>query len=446
MDSMERTLGDRSIEEPVMRTWELNENSTRYDWSVAAPSDDTLVTSWWVIGSVSTFVVLVTAVVATAILHKAKTRRTAFNQYLIGIIIPDFVMSFVCAIVCFMSAAAGHFYSAALCRAQTWFLVFGTAGNTWMSVVILRELLRLLSSAKQLKRYSSPTPFVVTKQCGIALLWASIVASWGLFPESWKIPHRTMPKSGYVCLPVDYDLASSLFFFLVYFAALCGVPICYAIYAMIKIKREQLMPKQGQRKLIAMYLLRIILLLFVWWLPSLFFLFVYSQVPYWLTMFMAVWAHIQGAASAFMMLGKPDVRRAVVDLLLCRACRQQPSPEEETKGQTKGQTKVPRKSSTLTTDEEGGTSGNDAAVRSSQKMSFGWGRKTILHRATSLEQPVAVDLPILEEDIASGAGGSAEDESAPESTTIDHRQHNLGFGWDDAADDEFNENGQQGTV
>ena len=124
---------------------------------------------------------------------------------------------------------------------------------------------------------------------------------------------------------------------------------------------------------------------------------------------------------------------------------QREKPRGKPMGKTKGQTKVPRKSSTLTTDEEGRTSGNDSAVRNSQKMSFGWGRKTILPRAARLEQPVAVDSPILEEDIASGAGGSAEDESALESTTIDHRQQNLGFGWDDAADDEFNENGQQGN-
>ena len=106
----ERTMSRQAIllGQPVLRYSELNENSTRYDYLVAAPSDDDLVKMWTTTGSVSVFVTIFVAVVFTSVLLSKKTRQLSFNLYLVGLMIPDLTMNFFCIIRCFMAVASRH--------------------------------------------------------------------------------------------------------------------------------------------------------------------------------------------------------------------------------------------------------------------------------------------------------------------------------------------------
>lgn len=317
---MEQALKERtSIEHPLLRASDLDENSTRWDHHASAPSDEALVRWWICIGTASAFVAIVVAVVMCAILMKAKTRRLSFNLYLVGLMVPDFIYSFVCGIFCFMNVAVGRFYSQMTCLLQSFFLTLGIGGNYWVTLLIMRELLHMLRASKRCRRYNVASRKTAIKQCGMALLWSAFVATWGLLPRSWNIPLQTLSKNGYGCATLDYDLASCLFYWLVFFPAMSGVPIGYTIYVCFTIWREKLMPRQGQRKLITIYLLRIVVCLFVWWLPSFFGILIYPKIPGVGNLFFAMWIHLQGAASALLMLGKPDVLQAVKDLLLCHS-------------------------------------------------------------------------------------------------------------------------------
>lgn len=115
---------------PPLRVWDLNENSTRYDRIVAAPSDEALF-RMWVIWSVLNYVVSAFVfIVFFGILSDRKARRSPFNLYLIFLMIPDILFAFTCAITCTLNAIVGHFYSVPVCKFQSFYVVFGIGEST----------------------------------------------------------------------------------------------------------------------------------------------------------------------------------------------------------------------------------------------------------------------------------------------------------------------------
>jgi len=161
----------------------------------------------------------------------------------------------------------------------------------------------------------------VLKQAAAVLLYSSFLGALGILPESWGVPIRTSSQNGYVCAPIEYDLTSMLFYFLVFFAAMSGLPITYIAYICFDIWRRSLMPRKGQRKQISIYLLRVSLVMLLSWLPCTLYKYLPSSVvgP-WVQLFFSLWIHLQPLLSVVLMLGKSDIRQAVMMLISCRAC------------------------------------------------------------------------------------------------------------------------------
>mmetsp|Transcript_31671 Transcript_31671/g.64435 ORF Transcript_31671/g.64435 Transcript_31671/m.64435 type:complete len:525 (+) Transcript_31671:325-1899(+) len=311
---------DVPLGQPVLRFSDLNENSTRYDYLAAAPSDDDLVKMWIAIGTTSVVVSVWVGIIFSGIACSRKARALTFNLYLLFLMVPDFLMSFLCAIACFLAVSAGHWYSPFMCHFQSWFIVFGIGGNSWMTVVILRQIHKMLCNARRCIRYTNPTRKQVCIQSGIALLWATFLGIWAVLPTSWNIPIRTYPQQGYACVPIEYNFPSSLFYFLVFFPCLSGIPLIYTTYVIFDVWRKSLLPKRGQRRVFAVYMMRIILCMYCWWLPSIMFkYFIPSAVGPWGKCFFSIWMHLQGIASSGLMLGKPDINKGVKNLVTCRA-------------------------------------------------------------------------------------------------------------------------------
>ena len=116
---------DVPLGQPVLRFSDLNENSTRYDYLAAAPDDDELVKMWIAIGTTSAVVAVWVGVIFSSVLCSKKARSLSFNLYLVFLMIPDFFMSFLCTIACFLAVSVGHWYSSGWCKFQSWFIVFG---------------------------------------------------------------------------------------------------------------------------------------------------------------------------------------------------------------------------------------------------------------------------------------------------------------------------------
>lgn len=110
---------------PPLRTWDLNENSTRYDHIVAAPSDEALVRMWAIWSALTFLVSVFVLIVFLGILSDTKARRSSFNLYLIFLMVPDLVFSLICTISCAINSLVGHFYSESLCRFQSFYVMFG---------------------------------------------------------------------------------------------------------------------------------------------------------------------------------------------------------------------------------------------------------------------------------------------------------------------------------
>ena len=204
-----------------------------------------------------------------------------------------------------------------------------------MTVIILRQIHKMLCNAQRCIRYKNPTKKEVCIQSGLVLLWASFLGVWPILPYDWNVPIRTYPQQGYACVPIEYSFPSSLFYFLVFFPCMSGIPLLYTTYVIFNIWRKSLLPKKGQRRIFAVYMMRIIVTMYFWWLPSIMFkYFIPSLINPWAKAFFSIWMHLQGMVSSGMMLGKPDINKAVKGFLTCRAdpcvalCGRPPIPDD----------------------------------------------------------------------------------------------------------------------
>ena len=66
-----------------IREWEIDENSTRYDYLLAAPSDEQLTRYWYSWAGISLFGGLFVAAILFGFLSSKNVRSRSFNVYLI---------------------------------------------------------------------------------------------------------------------------------------------------------------------------------------------------------------------------------------------------------------------------------------------------------------------------------------------------------------------------
>lgn len=72
-------------------------------------------------------------------------RRSPFNLYLVFMMIPDLIMSGFCAFTCIGNAITrGALMSHGMCYFQSWYVVFGFSGSSWMNALIAAEVYRML--------------------------------------------------------------------------------------------------------------------------------------------------------------------------------------------------------------------------------------------------------------------------------------------------------------
>ena len=317
---------DKSI--PYLRDWELNANSTRYDKNLAAPDDEQLVKYWYGWAVLALTAGIFVLCVFLPLVTSRKARKQSFNVYLMYLMIPDFVFSICCGITCLLNAVNGSYYSHWMCNFQQWYCVWGIGANCWLNALITYQLHSLLKCSQQTRRYRIPPPKNVTKHALLVYLYCAFLGSWGLFPQSTStqdnndqtnFPYHAIQISGLACIPVEADLASSLFFWLFFMPLFSLIPIFYVIYVAIDIWRRQLLPSRGKRRLLALYFGRIIIVFLVFWGP--YFLLNYllaSVVPTWVIYVGGTLSHLQGPVSAGVSLMKPDIWHAVRRFWTCQ--------------------------------------------------------------------------------------------------------------------------------
>ena len=303
---------------PPFRQWDLTENATRYDKFVAAPSDEDMVAYWTAWSVLSLAVGTFSLTVFCGILSSAKARRNAFNQYLLYLMIPDFVFSLACGITCLLNAINGEYWSHWMCNFQQWYCVWGIGSNTWLNMLVAHQIYTMLVYSQQRRRYQNPTTKSVTLQAVAVYLYCGFLGTWG-FVEKPAFPFHSGAFSGLACLPMERDRESSLFFWLCFVPLFAGIPFGYIGYICLQIQCRQLMPPPGKRRALTVYFGRLIAVFIVMWVPTVIVL--WFPGP-WLTpaghFGGGTWSHLQGAVSAGFSLMKPDVWAAVQKFLCCR--------------------------------------------------------------------------------------------------------------------------------
>lgn len=313
---------------PALRSWDLNENSTRYDTILAAPSDDVLSLMWIIYSVVLFLFTIMMVIVFLAIVTNKKIRSNTFNLYLIFLMIPDIVFTGFCAINCTWLVIHGGYIYEWVCPFQSFYLIYGVAANAWLNGIIAYEVRRMLvichSGGGQ--RYVAPTNKQVVRNSSIAYLWATFVALWGVVSLPW-LPHESNAHHGITCTPLEYSKGSTIFFWTVFVPSLCLIPLLYAVGATTDVILRGLLPPSGRRRELAIYFFRIIFVFVIMWSPLLvvFFGAGGSVANPWVTWIGGLWSHMQGPVSTIMSCFKVDIRTAVLDFICCRTTESVPT-------------------------------------------------------------------------------------------------------------------------
>ena len=320
---------DWFIGKPVLRVWELNENSTRYDVITAGPSDEDLQKYWWSWAVVALIVGVASLIVFLGLATDRKARQNPFNVYLIYLCIPDFVFSLCCGITCLLNAVNGEYWAGWMCAFQQWYCVFGIGANAWLNACITWELYTMLKLGHRRRRYKSPTiKFVTIQALAVYIYMGFLCALVAIDAPNWPFHYGT--ASGLACLPIEVDRQSSFYFWLVFLPSFTGIPSISIIYVTYMVMSRKLLPPTGKRRLLTVYFGRLVLVFYVMWIPTLLILFAFSSfLPPWVHFLGGLWSHLQGAVSAVISLLKPDIARAVYRFVTCYSC--QPSTRKRRK-------------------------------------------------------------------------------------------------------------------
>lgn len=267
-----------------------------------------------------------------AIATKRKVRRNPFNLYLLYLAVPDFIFSLSCGVTCLLNALNQEYWSSWMCSFQQWYMVFGIGANAWLNACITRELYIMMRRGDRRKRYIVPTRRYVTKQAIGCYLFMGTLASLGII-DSPNWPIHTGATSGLYCLPMEVDKPSSIFFWLAWFPLFAAIPSAYIIFVTCDIWRRKLLPPSGRRRLLAIYFGRLILVFYLFWLPTLLVMFAFTSfVSPTLHYIAGLWSHLQGGVSALLCLLKPDIFEAVKRLYSCprrrRSKKSSESPDD----------------------------------------------------------------------------------------------------------------------
>jgi len=291
----------------------------------------------WVGWAITSFLAAAsTGTVLVGVLSSRKARSTAFNLYIAGLMVPDFVFSLSCGLTCALNHAHDGFVSDAMCEWQSVYIVFGFAGSAWMNALPAREVYVLLCKSAHLEKYTPPSTKTVLLQIAAVFSFSLFLATWTL----WGVlPHQANAIGGLACLPVEYSVASTLFFWLAFAPAFIGIPTVYTLYVAFRVWRGTLITirprvssavapsvfqtravraRNRQARALTLYFARIFVVYIGMWLPAVFLIFVLKLHNEWLAWAGGLWSHLQGVVSAGMSLTKPDILVAVLALFGCK--------------------------------------------------------------------------------------------------------------------------------
>eukprot|EP00546_Thalassionema_frauenfeldii_P017562 CAMPEP_0178896558 /NCGR_PEP_ID=MMETSP0786-20121207/1245_1 /TAXON_ID=186022 /ORGANISM="Thalassionema frauenfeldii, Strain CCMP 1798" /LENGTH=472 /DNA_ID=CAMNT_0020566985 /DNA_START=397 /DNA_END=1815 /DNA_ORIENTATION=+ len=217
---------------------------------------------------------------------------------------------------CAINVVAGQYVSAVMCQWQSWYCVFDFTANSWMNAVVALELHRLLKDCRRGYHYRPPPIKKVVFRSLMVYVYSAFVASWTLFGF---LPHRADVTAGLACLPVEFSIGSTIFFWLVFIPAFFGIPFAIFLHVCWDVHRKKMLPSNERTRQLFIFFMRLTLVFILMWLPTVVLLFAIGVPDVWASFVGGSWSHLQGLVSAAFCLTKADVRSAVVHFICCKS-------------------------------------------------------------------------------------------------------------------------------
>ena len=309
------------LDTPTIYVWDLDDNSTRFDAVRAWPSPDVTHIKFSISAALNALIAIVCLSLIVAIMSSRKIRSSPFNWYLLFVAIPDYLAAFFCFLTCVLSASTWEYYSDWMCGFQASYLVWAFTANAWMNAVIVYQIHKLLRYSHYRRRYIPPTIKDVCRQGAIVYVYSLI---WGLLAglNIDGFPMSSHANAGFSCFPLDGEApGQTWFFFFVFIPMFMGIPAAYSFCAVFHIYWNELMPPEGRRRKIAMFLLRVVLLYFIVWLPFMLIGAVNMFVPFntWIFYITAMISHLQGLMTALLCYyTDDDIKSQMRKIMFCR--------------------------------------------------------------------------------------------------------------------------------
>lgn len=156
-------------------------------------------------------------------------------------------------------------------------------------------------------------------QSTVVCLYATLLS----FISTWHIPFLPFKSgvySGLACFCKDYDIPSTIFWWLVFVPAFLLIPLRYVLWCVLVIFRQKMLPPAGRRRNLAVYFFRLVFASVFMWLSFIIVAFVWGalasddggEVNSWIFWAGASWSHLQGLISVLISLTKPRYERFVL--------------------------------------------------------------------------------------------------------------------------------------
>jgi hypothetical protein len=213
-------------------------NATGIDNRNMMPDEHSMQIMWAGWSLISFLAAFICIMVLAAVVVSKKARKSGFNLYLAALMVPDIFFSLNCGITCAMNHANRMYVSVFMCDYQTLYSTFGIAGSFWLNAVVAHEVYEVLKQKPGLGTYVGPsTTAVVCKSTTVFVftLLLSSVPTWGVLPISG------FPIRGLACVATWNNLEEELFFWMVYYPLMAGIPAAYCFYIAYRCWREKLL-------------------------------------------------------------------------------------------------------------------------------------------------------------------------------------------------------------
>lgn len=289
-----------------------------------AEDEDKYPASWFyayiVVTVINSAQFVVSMIFLFALLRHKKVRTSAFNLYLVLILIPDALLVGELAFVTAYKVSKGDtnekpFIPWQIQSIHDWVQYFYLVTNFYINAIVTYEIWTLIRRAQSFRRYKPPPLGKVYLHAVIVYVVAALYSFWYLVDAPWGLIHRKEENNkiaGY-----GSDFFSERAVTIIYFSVL-ALPLSFVFFVFVYVWHGNFLSSMGNTRELYLYFRRIILAFILFYLPGavtyyLNFIEENRDLKFWAGIFVDVLFPLQSLVTIRLAMSKDDIRMAVND-------------------------------------------------------------------------------------------------------------------------------------